>query len=118
MSIISSLTTLWSDRITRAGWLVSLSLIAALIVLLVWFIPPSTGAQALHYNIYFGIDLFGPGRALWLHPTAAGLVLIINSCVAVLALERQVVAARLAVWSAALFAAIVLAATILISLVP
>ncbi len=110
-----SLGALWSDRIIRAGFLVALAILLTLIGLLIWVIPSNPDGQALHYNIYFGIDLFGPGRSLWIHPTAIVLVLVINVLVAGLAVERQTTAARLAMWSAAIFAAIVLAATVLVA---
>jgi multidrug efflux pump subunit AcrA (membrane-fusion protein) len=111
---MSFFSTVWSDKSVRGGLLVALAFLLALCGWLLWGAPPSADAQALHYNIYFGIDLFGPGRSLWLHPAAVAVVLITNGIVAALAVERQSVAARIAAWSAAVFAAIVFAATILI----
>ncbi|MFO0705165.1 MAG: hypothetical protein U0517_04390 [Candidatus Andersenbacteria bacterium] len=111
---MSWLRTLRSDHIVASGLSLALVILLAQIVWLVWVDPPSKDPQALHYTVYFGIDLFGPGRVLWVHAAASAVVLVLNAVLASVALERQALAARLATWSAAVFAAIVFAATILI----
>ncbi|MDP2587631.1 MAG: hypothetical protein Q8P33_02565 [bacterium] len=108
--------TLWSDRLVRAGLLVGLLAILTNVAWLLWGLSIGSSAQVLHYNIYFGADLYGPGYALWVNPALSLLVLLLNAIVAALTLERQTVAARLIIWTAALFSLIVLAGTLLLAL--
>lgn len=109
--------TIWSDRLIRAGLLISAAIILAHVVVLIWVLDPSAQAQALHYNIYFGVDVFGSGYSLWLNPAVSFAVLVLNTVIAVFAIERQVVAARLSMWASVVFSAVVLAGTLLLLVV-
>ena len=70
------------DRIFRYGFLVVAPFINLLSFALVfWKIFPIRGARdvfALHYNIYFGIDLIGEWYKIFAVPLAALLFLILN----------------------------------------
>ena len=107
---------IWSDRVSRLGVLLALVVLVVHAALLLWVLPAGPEARVLHYNIYFGADLYGPGYALWINLALSFLVLVLNSVIAAVTLERQVVAARLAIWAAALFSLIVLAGTLLLAL--
>ncbi|MFH0831010.1 MAG: hypothetical protein V1895_03050 [Parcubacteria group bacterium] len=109
---MQTLRALWKDRPTRAGFVIALVLLSVLIGVVLWS-EPSKQARVLHYNIYFGIDLYGNGRALWWNPLLGGVLFLLNFVIASIVFERQKLAARLTAWSAALTIAIVLAATIL-----
>ena len=68
--------------------------LALLLHCLLWLflssrIMPQEQSIALHYNIYFGIDLVGPWWYLLLHPLAAAAVLLVNGVLSVILLRRE-----------------------------
>lgn len=89
-------------------------LLLVVLVGVVWWTNPSAEPRALHYNIYFGIDLYGSGYSLWWNPIVASAVWLFNMIAAGVVLERQLLAARILTWSATVTAGIVLAATVLV----
>jgi len=74
------------DKIFRYSFLLAAPLINLLgFILVFWKIFPVRGARsvfALHYNIYFGIDLIGAWWKLFLVPGAALLIWAVNLVVA------------------------------------
>ena len=103
----------FKDGSARAGLLVALFLVLATVGL-VWWVGPTAESRILHFNIYFGIDLYAAGTSLWWNPLAAGLIWLVNWIIASVVSPRQLLAARLAAWSAVLTVAIVFSATLLI----
>ena len=52
-------------------------------------ITPQEQQIALHYNIYFGIDLVGPWWYLLLLPGAGIATLLVNAALSVILLQRE-----------------------------
>jgi hypothetical protein len=71
-------TTFWQDRFVRLNFLVSFSVNLILWLLLIWQVRNTTSLIPLHYNIYFGIDLFGPWYQFFLMPGLGLIYLLIN----------------------------------------
>lgn len=101
------------DSVTLWGFITALLALVGLGVFIFASGQISESGVALHYNIYFGTDVFGAGSAfLW--GLAAGLmVYIVNLVIATFTIERQLLAARLLAWSSFVFVGIVFATTIL-----
>lgn len=75
------------------------------IALLAWRILPMVYGRdsvPLHYNIYVGIDAFGPWWMLFVVPVTAIAIAVINGIVAATLLKKRTMLA-LATWSATLF---------------
>lgn len=102
------------DKISRSGFIISILATAALLFILILKGNLGGSAVPLHYNVYFGIDLFGSGKTmLWYVAVTAGFLLA-NLVVAILIIERERTAARLLAWFAALTACTVAAGVLLV----
>lgn len=79
-------------RLTAAG---SFLLLLATTFLPIWRLFPiglrERIAVPLHYNIYSGIDLFGPWWQIFLIPTIGLVILLLNSILAVVIWPRETV---------------------------
>jgi hypothetical protein len=61
--------------------LVSFLLVLGTLALPIWLLIPNLGDEVfipLHYNIYFGIDRFGPWNYIFILPAIGFLLLIVN----------------------------------------
>lgn len=92
------LRLLIADRPALLGFVLSYLLLVGLLVLLLVLSDLNAETTPLHYNIYFGIDLAGPGRAaLW--PWFVALVATIaNTVIAAASAERDRLTGRLLAW--------------------
>lgn len=71
-----------TSKLYRVTAIVSLALVVVMIALPLWKIRPAAGEDAfipLHYNIYFGIDRFGPWYQVFVLPAIGFTLLVINS---------------------------------------
>ncbi len=98
MTPIKSLKKILSDKITISGFVLGLFMLAAFFVVMYKFTPLQAEAIPLHYNVYFGIDLVGPGYAYLIPVGINLLILLINFILALWAIERERLAARLLAW--------------------
>lgn len=86
------------DRITILGFGLAFIEIIIFYLLIKLGTPLQEEALPLHYNVYFGIDLIGPGRG-YLIPVALSLLIgLVNLVLATWAIERELLAARLLAW--------------------
>jgi hypothetical protein len=79
-------------------WLLGLALLSWRILPLVY----GRDSVPLHYNIYVGIDAFGPWWMLFEVSTAALVIALVNGLVAATLLKKRTMLA-LAAWTATLF---------------
>ena len=111
---MNGLRLLWHDAISRSGFLSAGVLLAVFLAGLLWRANLGSGDVPLHYNVYFGIDLFGRASSiLWYFFTALGFVFV-NSVMAVFLIERERTAARLLAWAAALATGLIAAGVALV----
>jgi hypothetical protein len=70
----------YRDRLIFVSLAVAFGLQVVLWALLLWRAAPLAGAAhlPLHYNIYFGVDLLGPGYGLFFPAGFGLLVLLLN----------------------------------------
>lgn len=70
-----------NSRFYRWVTISSAVLVVLSFVLPLWLIVPNLGDERyipLHYNIYFGVDRFGPWYYIFVPPTLGALLLILN----------------------------------------
>lgn len=79
---VRSFRDLWNHgHLYRWLLFISFALFVATLILPLWRLVPlakETAFIPLHYNIYFGVDRFGPWYEVFLLPTLALLFLILN----------------------------------------
>lgn len=63
--------------------------------LLALSLEPGDQPIPLHYNIYFGIDSFGPWYAYYYLPAAGAALLLANSAIGLVLLRNEKLLARL-----------------------
>jgi len=78
---------------------------------------PEKTTLPLHYNIYWGIDLFGQWYQSFLLPTLGLVIIIINFILAIYYYSKKILASYFFVIAAALVQAFLLISTILIILI-
>jgi hypothetical protein len=110
----ASIIHLWQDRSTRTGLLLGAVLVVLLSALIIGRGDLSNPGTVLHYNVYFGIDLYGPGVGLVWHIVVASLVWLGNAIIAAFTIEREKLAARLAAWFGVVLTAIIFIASALL----
>lgn len=71
----------------------------------------------LHYNIYLGIDLFGPWQKIFNLPIIGGVILILNSLLTSLIYNKKELVSYFLITSSAFIQLILLVATTLIVLI-
>ncbi|MFH1404592.1 MAG: hypothetical protein ABIH21_00645 [Patescibacteria group bacterium] len=81
-------------------WLFVLSVIFLILTVLmpVWRIIPLSAHQQfipLHYNVFFGIDQFGPWQYVFVIPVIGLIVFIINSTLQVKVLQKDIFLAQI-----------------------
>lgn len=109
-----SIKALLSDRVSVLGFLLALSGLIVLLVILLQHGKLQAETAPLHYNIYFGIDLAGPGTGVLLPWAVALTTTVINLVLAVITAERDRLAGRLLAWFSVSVVALVTAASILV----
>ncbi len=70
-----------NSRFYRGVTIVSAILVVLTLILPLWKIMPNLGDETfipLHYNIYFGIDRFGPWYYIFILPALGFLMLLLN----------------------------------------
>ena len=112
--MFASIIHLWQDRITRTGLLLGAVVVILLAALIIGRGDLSNPTTVLHYNVYFGIDLFGPGIGLLWHIVVAALVWLSNLVIAGVTIEREKLAARLSAWFGVVLTVIIFCSTALI----
>ncbi|MFO0702564.1 MAG: hypothetical protein U0514_01655 [Candidatus Andersenbacteria bacterium] len=93
-----SLRQLVADRTTLAGFAVTALLLVVLLVILLTHLNLAGETEPLHYNIYFGIDLAGPGAAVLWPWFVALAISLVNLVLAAATAERDRLAGRLLAW--------------------
>lgn len=93
--------------------------IAAVIHLSLWLYiitaaRPQEAIVPLHYNIYFGIDLFAEWYKIYALPISGAVILLINSLAAVTFLRKEKILTATAVIGTLLMEAALIASTYLI----
>lgn len=69
------------NKFSRSTLVVSVFLFLCTLVLPIWRIVPIASEQQyvpLHYNVYFGVDRFGPWYAIFVLPILGLVFLIVN----------------------------------------
>jgi hypothetical protein len=112
--MFASITHLWQDRITRSGLLLGAVLLILLSALIIGRGDLGNPGTVLHYNVYFGIDVYGPGSGLLWHIVVAGLIWLGNLIIAGFTIEREKLAARLVAWFGVVLTGIIFTGTALI----
>ena len=118
---VRTVPSFFSDRwVHRIAFAVSFVLVVASVVLPAWRLLPAayeTKFIPLHYNIYFGIDRFGPWHEMFV-PSAVGfLILIINIIIASHYFRNERMLSLFLCWLAVLAEAIVFVAAFFLVLV-
>ena len=111
-----ALKLLLTDRIVWGGFLLAFLLLAALIVFLLLRGDLEAPTAPLHYNIYFGIDLAGPGRALLWPWLVAMVITLSNFCLTLAAAERDRLIGRLLAWFSVVVVALAGVSSVLVLL--
>ncbi len=81
-----------SSALVRLSLLLSLVLLFAAFVLPVWRILPLAEDEpfiALHYNIYLGVDRFGPVWHIFFIPILGLFFLLLNTVIQAVSFHRQ-----------------------------
>lgn len=114
---VAFLSERWTYRLTA---LFSFLFVAAAAFLPAWRLLPSARDAKfipLHYNIYFGIDRFGPWYEMFV-PAAVGLfILVVNIVVASRYFRSERLLSLFLCWLTVLFEAIIFSATFFIVLI-
>lgn len=113
MTMISPVKKLALDKITLWGFLFGFAELVIFFVWIYFFTSLHGQSIALHYNVYFGIDLLGPAWAYLLPIALSFLVWTINLILALWAVERELLAARLLAWFGTSLITLILIATII-----
>ncbi len=113
---VPTLRLYWRDFWIRVLFLCALGIDVAAFGALAW-LRPTQDIVALHYNVYFGIDLLGSRGALWWLPVVALTLTIFNIVTALFVWRRDRVLSYFVAAGTVFCAAIVLAATILMAVV-
>ena len=88
--LYSNLINLYfKDRFIRLNTIFSISANIGLWLLLFWQVRNFSDLIFLHYNIYFGIDLIGDWRQIFLRPVLAAIFLTINLGVGLLVYDKE-----------------------------
>lgn len=93
MNSLQSYLTLYSyflkDRFVKINLFLAGGLNVILWLWLFWQTKDFSGHIALHYNIYFGIDLLGPWFNLFYLPIIGLVIFLINLTIGALSFERE-----------------------------
>ncbi|MBI4437638.1 hypothetical protein HY631_01670 [Candidatus Uhrbacteria bacterium] len=112
---------LWrSSPFSRTAFLVSVVLLAGTFALPVWRLLPLSSDLpfiALHYNVYLGVDRFGPLYQIFFIPTLGLFFLLLNATIEVISWRRQRTLAHFFAGSTPLLQGILLVAMALIVLI-
>jgi len=79
-------------RFFPIAFFLSLAFIGASIGLIYWKLFPEITQQfavPLHYNIHFGVDLFGGWRRIFTIPTIGGIILAVNTLVSIVLFRKD-----------------------------
>lgn len=116
MSVIDSiqLTAIYERRPLRLALGLAIILNVTLWLVVVFSPPARETIVPLHYNIYFGIDLFAEWQKIYSLPISGAAILVINTLLALTILRREVVLTTFTVVSSILTQLILLAALVLI----
>lgn len=90
----AAFSDLMRRRFFGVTFFVSLALIAIVAGFFYWRLMPIIQPQMvvpLHYNIHFGVDLFGAWWRVFLHPLFALVILLVNTVFAVAMAKRDIV---------------------------
>jgi hypothetical protein len=107
------------NAFSRWTSLMSVLLFAATLALPIWRIVPIASEQPfipLHYNVYFGVDRFGPWYAIFVLPILGFIFLIINVALQVHFVSREKILTRFFAVSTVILELIFLIAMFLIIL--
>ncbi|MFH0988363.1 MAG: hypothetical protein V1763_03245 [Parcubacteria group bacterium] len=80
-------------------------------------LPPDQSFIPLHYNIYFGVDLFGQWQRIFIMPGIGLAILIINAILALSLFNKKKMLAYLLTGIAGAIQIFVLIATVLVILI-
>lgn len=109
------------DRVVQLTFIVSVVLNLLVWILLYVKISPYAyltefGTIPLHYNLYFGIDVFGKWYAVFAMPIVGALIIVVNNILAYLLYQREPLASRVFVYAQAVLSLIIFAASIFVVL--
>lgn len=104
------------DKNTRYGFLLAFLVSGAGLASILLKADLGSVSAPLHYNIYFGIDLAGPGIYILLPWALTVFTVFVNFFLALMFIERELVASRLLAWFSSILSLVVFGALILVLL--
>ncbi len=109
------------DRVVQLTFIVSMALNLLVWILLYIKISPysyltESGTIPLHYNLYFGIDVFGKWYSVFAMPIVGLLVVVVNNTLAYLLYQREPLVSRVLLYTQVMVSAIIFAAAIFVVL--
>jgi len=105
------------DRFIRFNLIIGLLVNLVLWLILGWQVKNFSNLIPLHYNIYFGIDLFGPWYRIFLLPAIGIIFLAINFFLGILLFHKEKILSYFLVGSNSLIQTILILAALFIILI-
>jgi len=105
------------DRFVRFNLIVGLLVNFVLWLILGWQVKSLSNLIPLHYNIYFGIDLFGPWYRIFLLPAVGLVFLAVNSFLGVKLFHKEKILSYFLIGSGSLMQIILIVAALFIILI-
>ena len=110
-----------NNKIILSNFAISVALNIVTWALLYWQIHPfsyltETGNIPLHYNLYFGVDVFGKWHSVFAIPGLALAIIIFNNAIAYLVYNKERILSYFLVYVQTIIALITFAAAIFVVL--